>query len=54
LCRSEITFSVKIDPVYSTAEYLVLNDGSSTNFDNKMEIVDLDVIRVDDIPNSDF
>lgn len=54
LCRSEITFSVKIDPAYNTAEYLVLNDGSSTNFNNKMEIVDLDVIRVDDISNSDF
>lgn len=54
LCRSEITFSVKIDPPYNTAEYLVLNDGSSTNFDNKMEVVDLDVIRVDDISNSDF
>ena len=54
LCRSEITFSVKIDPAYNTAEYLVLNDGSSINFDNKMDIVDLDVIRVDDIPNSDF
>ena len=54
LCRSEITFSVKIDPAYNTAEYLVLNDGSSINFDNKMDIVDLDVIRVDDIPNGDF
>ncbi|PWJ37524.1 hypothetical protein [Fibrobacter succinogenes] len=54
LCRSEITFSVKIDPAYNTAEYLVLNDGSSTNFNNKMEIVDLDVIRTDDIPNNDF
>ena len=54
LCRSKITFSVKIDPAYNTAEYLVLNDGSSTNFDNKMEVVDLDVIRVDDISNSDF
>ena len=54
LCRSQITFSVKIDPAYNTAEYLVLNDGSSINFDNKMDIVDLDVIRVDDIPNSDF
>ncbi len=54
LCRSQITFSVKIDPAYNTAEYLVLNDGSSTNFDNKMEVVDLDVIRVDDISNSDF
>lgn len=54
LCRSQITFSVKIDPAYSTAKYLVLNDGSSINFDNKMDIVDLDVIRVDDIPNSDF
>lgn len=54
LCRSQITFSIKIDPAYNTAKYLVLNDGSSTNFDNKMEIVDLDVIRVDDIPNSDF
>ena len=54
LCRSEITFSVKIDPAYNTAEYLVLNDGSSTNFDNKMDVIDLDVIRVDDISNSDF
>ena len=54
LCRSEITFSVKIDPAYNTAEYLVLNDGSSTNFNNKMMIVDLDVIRTDDIPNNDF
>ena len=54
LCRSQITFSIKIDPAYNTAKYLVLNDGGSTNFDNKMEIVDLDVIRVDDIPNGDF
>lgn len=54
LCRSQITFGVKIDSAYNTAEYLVLNDGSSINFDNKMEIVDLDVIRVDDIPNNDF
>lgn len=54
ICHSQITFSVKIDPAYNTAEYLVLNDGSSTNFDNKMEIVDLDVIRTDDIPNNDF
>jgi hypothetical protein len=54
LCRSEITFSVKIDPAYNTAEYLVLNDGSSTNFDNKMDVIDLDVIRTDDIPNNDF
>ena len=54
LCRSQITFSIKIDLAYNTAKYLVLNDGGSTNFDNKMEIVDLDVIRVDDIPNGDF
>ena len=54
LCRSQITFSVKIDPAYNTAEYLVLNDGSSTNFDNKMDVIDLDVIRTDDIPNNDF
>lgn len=54
LCRSQITFSMKIDSAYNTAKYLVLNDGSSINFDNKMEVVDLDVIRVDDIPNSDF
>ena len=53
ICHSQITFSVKIDPVYSTAEYLVLNDHGS-NFNNKMEIVDLDVIRTDDIPNNDF
>ena len=54
LCHSQITFSMKLDPAYNTAKYLVLNDGGSTNFDNKMEIVDLDVIRVDDIPNGDF
>lgn len=54
LCHSQITFNMKIDPAYNTAKYLVLNDGGSTNFDNKMEIVDLDVIRVDDIPNGDF
>lgn len=54
LCRSQITFSMKIDSAYNTAKYLVLNDGSSINFDNKMEVVDLDVIRVDDIPNNDF
>ena len=53
ICHSQITFSVKIDPVYSTAEYLVLNDRGS-NFNNKMMIVDLDVIRTDDIPNNDF
>ena len=54
LCRSQITFSMKLDLAYNTAKYLVLNDGGSTNFNNKMEIVDLDVIRVDDIPNGDF
>lgn len=54
LCHSQITFSMKLDPAYYTAKYLVLNDGGSTNFDNKMEIVDLDVIRTDDIPNNDF
>lgn len=54
LCHSQITFSMKLAPAYNTAKYLVLNDGGSTNFDNKMEIVDLDVIRVDDIPNGDF
>jgi hypothetical protein len=54
LCRSQITFSMKLDPAYNTAKYLVLNDGGSTNFNNKMEIVDLDVIRIDDIPNNDF
>lgn len=54
LCRSQITFSMKLDPAYNTAKYLVLNDGGSTNFNNKMEIVDLDVIRTDDIPNNDF
>jgi hypothetical protein len=54
LCHSQITFSMKLDPAYNTAKYLVLNDGGSTNFNNKMEIVDLDVIRTDDIPNNDF
>lgn len=54
LCNSQITFSVKIDPAYNTADYLVLNDGSSVNLDNKMMVVDLDVIRTIDIPNSDF
>ena len=54
LCHSQITFNMKIDPAYNTAKYLVLNDGSSTNFDNKMKIVDLDVIRVDDISNGVF
>ena len=54
LCRSQITFSVKIDSAYNTAKYLVLNDDSSINFDNKMEVIDLDVIRTVDISNNDF
>ena len=40
--------------VASSSSDVAESDGGSTNFNNKMEIVDLDVIRVDDIPNGDF
>ena len=50
LCKSEIFFKVKADSVYYSAKELVLNDGGSINFDNKMMIVDLDVVRVEDVP----
>jgi len=50
LCKSEIFFKVKTDSVYYSAKELVLNDGGNINFDNKMMIVDLDVVRVEDVP----
>ena len=52
LCNSEIFFKVDADPVYYSAKELVLNDGGNINFDNKMMIVDLDVVRVEDVPKA--
>ena len=45
VCVSKVHFDVEADSAYSTAKLLVLEDGSSTNFGNRMKIVDL----VDDV-----
>ncbi len=48
LCESRLHFSLPTDSVYSSANYLVIDDGSSVNFQNKMEIYDMDVITVEE------
>ncbi len=48
LCESRLQFSLPVEAIFYTAKYLVLDDGSSVNFQNKMEIYDMDVITVDE------
>ena len=48
LCESRLHFSLPVEAVFYTAKYLVLDDGSSVNFQNKMEIYDMDVITVEE------
>ena len=48
LCESRLQFSLPNDPAYYKAKYLVFDDGSSVNFQNKMEIYDMDVVTVDE------
>ena len=49
LCESRVQFSLPNDPAYYKAKYLVFVDGSSVNFQNKMEIYDMDVITIDEV-----
>ena len=49
LCESRVQFSVPNDPAYYKAKYLVFDDGSSVNFQNKMEIYDMDVVTIDEV-----
>lgn len=49
LCKSKVSFAVDNDPSYSSARWLVLDDDSSVNFQNKMEIVDMDVVTIDEV-----
>lgn len=49
LCNSKVNFAVDNDPSFSGARWLVFDDGSSVNFHNNMDIVDMDVITIDEI-----
>ena len=49
LCNSKVNFAVDNDPSFSGARWLVFDDGSSVNFHNNMNIVDMDVITIDEI-----
>ena len=49
LCDSKVSFAVDNNPEFWHAKTLVLDDGSSINFQNKMEIYDMDVITIDEI-----
>jgi hypothetical protein len=49
LCDSKVSFAVDNDQSFWHARWLVLDDGSSINFQNKMDIYDMDVITIDEI-----
>ena len=49
LCNSKVSFAVDNDTSFWYARWLVLDDGSSINFQNKMDIYDMDVITIDEI-----
>ncbi|SIN94162.1 hypothetical protein [Fibrobacter sp. UWB11] len=48
LCESKVSFAVDNDPGFWHARWLVLDDGSSINLQNKMDIYDMDVITIDE------
>ena len=52
LCDSKVSFAVDNDQSFWHARWLVLDDGSSINFQNKMDIYDLDVITIDEAMTS--
>ena len=52
LCESKVSFAVDNDPGLWHARWLVLDDGSSINFQNKMDIYDMDVITIDEVKTS--
>ena len=52
LCDSKVSFAVDNDPEFWHARWLVLDDGSSINFQNKMDIYDMDVITIDEVKTS--
>jgi len=49
LCDSKVSFAVNNDQSFWSARLLVLDDGSSINFQNKMEIVDMHVTTVEEV-----
>ena len=52
LCDSKVNFAVDNNPEFWHARWLVLDDGSSINFQNKMDIYDMDVITIDEVKTS--
>ena len=49
LCDSKVSFAVDNDQSFWHARWLVLDDGSSINFQNKMEIVEMHVTTVEEV-----
>lgn len=49
LCPSKVDFAVDNAPAYSSARWLVFDDGSSRNLHNTMEIYDIHVITVEEV-----
>ena len=48
LCDSKVSFGVDNDTAFWHARWLVFDDGSSINLQNKMEIYDIDVVTVEE------
>ena len=48
LCSSKVNFAMDNADAYSSARWLVFDDGSSQNLSNTMKIVDMDVITVEE------
>ena len=49
LCESKVSFAVDNNQEFWLAKTLVLDDGSSINFQNKMDIYDMDVITIEEV-----
>ena len=49
LCESKVSFAVDNNQEFWHARTLVLDDGSSINFQNKMDIYDMDVITIEEV-----
>ena len=49
LCDTKLDFAVDNDSLYTHAKWIVFDDESSVNLQNKMRIVDMDVITVEEV-----
>ena len=49
LCDTKLDFAVDNDSLYTHAKWVVFDDESSVNLQNKMRIVDMDVITVEEV-----